>query len=94
MAFSLALGIIGLALFDSTSFGTSLLPPWLLLMPGRVRVGRMTAYLITLGHSYLIAGVLVVLGVLTGGVSTRELPEVSKEQHPHHEFYRVYPRGE
>ncbi|MFL0460986.1 GAP family protein [Kytococcus sedentarius] len=59
---SLALGIVGLALFDSTSFGTSLLPLWLLLLPGRVRVARMTAYLLTLGLSYFIAGVLVALG--------------------------------
>lgn len=62
MTAALALGIIGLALFDSTSFGTSLLPLWLLLIPGRVRVARMTAYLLTLGLSYFVAGVLVALG--------------------------------
>lgn len=62
MTASLALAIIGLALFDSTSFGTSLLPLWLLLLPGRVRVARMTAYLLTLGLSCFIAGVLVALG--------------------------------
>lgn len=62
MTASLALAIIGLALFDSTSLGTSLLPLWLLLLPGRVRVARMTAYLLTLGLSYFIAGVLVALG--------------------------------
>lgn len=62
MTASLALAIIGLALIDSTSAGTSLLPLWLLLTPGRVRVARMAAYLSTLTASYFLAGVVVALG--------------------------------
>lgn len=62
MSGSQALALVGLALFDSTSFGTSLLPLWLLLVPGRVRLTRMAAYLSTLGLSYFAAGVLLALG--------------------------------
>lgn len=62
MTVPLALTIVGLALFDSTSFGTSLLPLWLLLLPGRVQLGRMACYLLTIGFSYFIAGVLLALG--------------------------------
>ncbi|WP_051260103.1 GAP family protein [Corynebacterium sputi] len=62
MTVSLALMIVGLALLDSTSFGTSLLPLWLLLLPGRIQLGRIACYLLTLGLSYFIAGVLLALG--------------------------------
>ncbi|WP_051297679.1 GAP family protein [Brevibacterium album] len=72
MTSALALSILGLALFDSTSAGTSLVPLWLLLAPGRVRSGRIAAYLVTLAGAYFAGGVLValiarpVLGFLTG----------------------------
>lgn len=62
MTMSLALTFLGLALLDSTSFGTSLVPLWLLLVPGKVRAGRMAAYLLTLVAAYFIAGVLVAAG--------------------------------
>ncbi|WP_402373419.1 GAP family protein [Isoptericola rhizosphaerae] len=51
-----------LALVDSTSFGTLLIPVWLLLAPGRVRAGRVLAYLGTVAAAYLLIGVAVLLG--------------------------------
>lgn len=54
-----------LALVDSTSFGTLLVPVWLLLAPGRVRVGRVIVYLATIAGFYLAVGVLVMLGGTT-----------------------------
>lgn len=52
-----------LALIDSTSFGTLLIPVLLLTMPGRIRVGRMLLYLATVAVFYLVVGMLLVLGV-------------------------------
>ncbi|GGA75899.1 hypothetical protein GCM10011490_28330 [Pseudoclavibacter endophyticus] len=51
-----------LALVDSTSFGTLAIPIWLLLTPGRVRVGRMLVYLATLGLFYFAIGALLLFG--------------------------------
>jgi hypothetical protein len=51
-----------LALIDSTSFGTLLVPVWLLLAPGRVRVARMTLYLGTIAAFYALVGVAIMLG--------------------------------
>lgn len=48
-----------LALVDSTSFGTLLIPTWLLLAPGRLRPGRILAYLATVAGFYLIIGVVL-----------------------------------
>ncbi|WP_193095623.1 GAP family protein [Brevibacterium sp. FME17] len=62
MTVSLALVVLGLALLDTTSFGTSLVPLWLLLAPGRVRPARMMAYLFTLTVAYFLAGILLALG--------------------------------
>ncbi|PRZ09335.1 Sap-like sulfolipid-1-addressing protein [Isoptericola sp. CG 20/1183] len=54
--------LVVLALVDSTSFGTLLVPVWLLLAPGRVRSGRVLAYLGTVAVAYLLIGVAVLLG--------------------------------
>lgn len=51
-----------LALIDSTSFGTLLIPIWLLLTPGRVQVGRMLVYLATIVLCYFALGVGLTLG--------------------------------
>lgn len=51
-----------LALIDSTSFGTLLIPIWLLLHPGRIRSGRILVFLFTVAAFYFAVGVAVVLG--------------------------------
>ncbi|WP_277207608.1 GAP family protein [Isoptericola croceus] len=57
------LGVLAvLALIDSTSFGTLLVPVWLLLAPGRPRAGRMLLYLGTVAGAYLVIGVAIMLG--------------------------------
>lgn len=54
--------LVILALIDSTSFGTLLIPIWLLTAPGRPRVGRMLVYLGTVTLSYLSLGVALLFG--------------------------------
>ncbi|GAA2090337.1 GAP family protein [Brevibacterium salitolerans] len=61
MTTALALSVLGLALFDSTSAGTSLVPLWLLLAPGRVRAARIAVYLLALAGLYFAGGMLVAL---------------------------------
>jgi len=51
-----------LALVDSTSFGTLLIPIWLMLVPGRLRRSRIVLYLATVAGFYLVVG-LVLLAV-------------------------------
>ncbi|MFD6445040.1 GAP family protein, partial [Promicromonospora sp. NPDC060204] len=51
-----------LALIDSTSFGTLLIPVWLLMAPGRVRVGRMIVYLGSIAGFYALVGLAILLG--------------------------------
>ncbi|GAB2486119.1 GAP family protein [Promicromonospora xylanilytica] len=51
-----------LALIDSTSFGTLLIPVWLLMSPGRVRVGRMLLYLGSIAGFYALVGLAILLG--------------------------------
>ncbi|GAP48862.1 GAP family protein [Streptomyces azureus] len=62
MSATLALALTGLGLLDSTSFGTLVIPIWLLLTPGRVRAGRIAVYLATVATFYFCVGVLLVLG--------------------------------
>ena len=52
-----------LALVDSTSFGTLLIPIWLMLAPGRLRPGRIIVFLATVAAFYLALGQLLVAGV-------------------------------
>ncbi len=58
----LLLPLVALALVDSTSVGTLVLPLWLMLVPGRVRVGRVLLFLATVAAGYLLLGVALALG--------------------------------
>lgn len=58
----LVLGLVGLALVDSTSIGTLFIPVWLLLTPGKVRIGRFAIYLGTIAVFYFVVGVILALG--------------------------------
>lgn len=51
-----------LALVDSTSFGTLLIPVWLLLAPGRLRTGRILLFLGTVAVFYFGAGLAILFG--------------------------------
>ncbi|GAB7042825.1 MULTISPECIES: GAP family protein [Catenuloplanes] len=54
-------GLAGLALIDSTSIGTLVIPIWMLLSP-RLRASRFLIYLATVAVFYALVGVLLVLG--------------------------------
>lgn len=62
MTLALALGLIGLAAIDSTSIGTLYIPIWLMLAPGRVRAGRIMAYLGIVAGAYFLIGLAILLG--------------------------------
>lgn len=51
-----------LALTDSLSFGTLLVPVWLLMAPGRMRAGRIALYLGTVAVAYFAVGVVLMTG--------------------------------
>lgn len=51
-----------LALLDSTSFGTLLIPLWLMLAPGRVRPSRILLFLGTVAAFYLLLGIVLLFG--------------------------------
>lgn len=55
-------GLVALALVDSTSFGTLLIPLWMLLAP-RVRPGRVLLFLGTVVVFYYVVGVALLLGI-------------------------------
>ncbi|MEU4423263.1 GAP family protein [Actinoplanes sp. NPDC024001] len=61
-----------LALIDSTSFGTLLIPIWLMLHPGRLRPGRILIFLGTVAAFYFVIGVAVALG------ADAFLPQISR----------------
>jgi cytochrome c biogenesis protein CcdA len=61
----LLLPLLVLALVDSTSFGTLLIPVWLLLTPGRVRADRVLLFLGTVAAFYLALGIALVAGATT-----------------------------
>ncbi|MCK0112191.1 GAP family protein [Ornithinimicrobium sp. F0845] len=63
MTFALAGGLLALALIDSTSFGTLLIPIWFLLAPGRPAAGRMLIFLGTVAAFYFGVGVALLLGL-------------------------------
>lgn len=52
--------LVVLALIDSMSFGTLLIPIWLLMTPGRVRLGRILFFLGTVGVAYFGIGVVLI----------------------------------
>ena len=68
-----------MALLDSTSFGTLLIPIWLLLSAGRLRIGRILVYLGAVAGFYFAVGVLLVAtaGALRDGVTAAlaDIPE-------------------
>ncbi|RDI67538.1 GAP family protein [Nocardia pseudobrasiliensis] len=51
--------LIGLALVDSTSIGTLIVPIWLLLAPDRPPARRMLSYLVAIAVFYFLLGVLL-----------------------------------
>lgn len=63
MTLALAGSLLVLALLDSTSFGTLLIPIWFLLAPGRVPVGRVLVFLGTVAAFYLVVGVGLLFGL-------------------------------
>ena len=58
------LSLAALALLDSLSIGTLLIPVFLLLAPGRVRAGRVLLYLATIAGFYLAVGLLFLWGLV------------------------------
>jgi hypothetical protein len=54
--------LVVLALLDSISFGTLLIPVWLLMSPGRPRPGRVLTFLATVAVFYLGVGIAIMLG--------------------------------
>lgn len=64
MEVDLFIPLVVLALIDSTSFGTLLIPIWLMLAPGRPRPGNIVLFLATVAVFYLALGVLILAGLL------------------------------
>ncbi|MHA7247896.1 GAP family protein [Arthrobacter tecti] len=62
MTLTLAGILAVLALIDSTSFGTLVIPLWLMLAPGRLRVTRILVFLLTVCVFYFGVGVAVYFG--------------------------------
>lgn len=58
--------LVGLALVDSTSIGTLVIPIWLLLAPGRLPVRRLAVYLGTITAFYFALGVALAFGARSG----------------------------
>lgn len=54
--------LVGLALVDSTSFGTLLIPLWLMLAPGRLRPHRVLIFLGTVAAYYFVLGAALMAG--------------------------------
>lgn len=54
--------LLVLALVDSLSFGTLLIPIWLLMTPGRVRVGRVLVFVLTVTGTYFLIGLILLAG--------------------------------
>lgn len=63
MTTELIASLVVLSLIDSTSFGTLLIPIWLMLAPGRVRTGRIVLFLATVAGFYLVVGLALVSGL-------------------------------
>ncbi|WP_416901866.1 GAP family protein [Micromonospora echinospora] len=62
MSVGLLLSLVGLALVDSTSIGTLVIPLWLLLAPERVHVRRILVYLGTVAGFYFGVGLVLLFG--------------------------------
>lgn len=68
MSTALLGGLAALALLDSTSIGTLVVPLWLLLAPGQVAVRRLLSYLAVIAGFYWLVGIALLL-VAHGGTS-------------------------
>lgn len=62
MTIELGLTLAALALVDSLSIGTLLIPIFFLVAPGRIRVGRVVLYLGTIAVFYLMVGLALTAG--------------------------------
>jgi hypothetical protein len=62
MTLTLVGTLVVLALIDSTSFGTLVIPLWLLASPGRIRVGRVLVFLATVAGFYWVVGLAILWG--------------------------------
>lgn len=62
MTIELLAPLVLLALIDSTSFGTLLIPVWLMVAPGRLRPGKIMLFLGTVAVFYLLLGIALLLG--------------------------------
>ena len=67
MSLSLAGGLAVLALIDSTSIGTLVLPIWLMLQHGRLLAGRIGAFLLVVALFYWAMGLALLTGAVTFG---------------------------
>lgn len=61
--------LLVLALVDSTSIGTLIIPLWLLLATGRRGVGKVVLYLVAIGVFYLALGLILAAGARTAFVA-------------------------
>lgn len=55
--------LVALSVIDSTSFGTLLIPIWLLLSPGKPKPGRVVLFLGTVAGVYFLLGFLILSGL-------------------------------
>ncbi|MGO1318106.1 MAG: GAP family protein, partial [Cellulomonadaceae bacterium] len=83
MSLTLVGALVVLALVDSTSFGTLLIPIWLMLTPGPLHVRRLLTFLGTVAGFYMLVGFALVAGL--GGLLSRsdqllDNPFVSRAQ--------------
>ena len=67
MTLSLAGGLAVLALIDSTSIGTLVLPIWLMLQHGKLLAGRIGAFLLVVALFYWAMGLALLAGAVTFG---------------------------
>ena len=65
MGLEIYVALAVLALIDSTSFGTLLIPIWLMLSPGLRRARRIVLYLAVIGAFYFVLGVALTAGAMT-----------------------------
>jgi hypothetical protein len=69
MSATLAGALGALALVDSTSIGTLVLPIWLMLQPGRLRAARISVFLLVVAAFYWLIGLALLAGAVTFGDS-------------------------
>jgi hypothetical protein len=70
--------LAALALIDSTSIGTIVIPIWFLLAATQIRIGKFLLYLTTVAVFYFIIGFLGLLGMVSflqalGGIFTSQI---------------------